>query len=63
MIAERITVKETAKLLGCHPMAVSRMLQQRLLPFGVAYQNKAGTYSYLIYRADVIAYLKQRGES
>lgn len=57
---ERLTVKETARMLGCMPMAVSLMLRQKLLPFGIAYKNNAGKWSYIIYKADVLKYVKNR---
>lgn len=60
-IPERLGIKETAKLLGVQPMSVSLMLRQGMLPFGVAWKNEAGKWSYLIYKHEVFEFLKNRG--
>ena len=55
----KISVAETARLLGKCPQFVRMGLQQQRLPFGVAVKGKSGRWSYDIAYNKLMKYLEE----
>jgi len=55
----RLTVKETAQLMGASTDFVRRGLQQGVLPIGAAVAGTGGRFTYYIDHRKVAAFLKR----
>ena len=61
MKADRLTIKETAAILGVQTMTVSLWLRQGDCPFGTAIRRGPKAWTYLVWKKEVMDYAKSKG--
>jgi excisionase family DNA binding protein len=61
MTSDRMTVRETAKLLGVSSMTVSLWLRQGDCPLGTAIKRGPGKWTYLVWKKEVMKFAEEKG--